>query len=161
PPFDAPPGYVTTIPPGQPYNVIPIPGGIFLERFHSSPFGYAQGGTALSIIVGANRTSYYFYVPPSSYLRQARTSCAPGSKHPAQLIIHWDAYFNIGDISPAHGLPAHVDTISFPVVGRNGPGRGSFTAFQGQLHYAVRDAFGTTDLGIARIQYINPIPNAS
>jgi hypothetical protein len=82
--------------------------------------------------------------------------------NPTRLVIHWDAYFDIGDISPAHGLPAHIDTIAFPVAGRNAPGPGSFSAFQGQLHYAIRNiATGqTTDLGVGRIQYFNPIRGA-
>lgn len=84
-PFNAPFGFVTT----GVRNVPPGPGGgLFLQRWHLSPDGYAEGGTGLRIFNTAS--SYLLQVPVNTYLLQRRNACFAGAP-PAELFIHWDA----------------------------------------------------------------------
>lgn len=152
-PLAAPPGFVSTglqrFGPGQ---------SMFLQRFHFSPEGYAEGGTALGLIV-PNAISYFFSVPTNSYLFQARSACNAGSL-PAVMRIRFDAKFTTG----AAGLPAHIACLQYPVVGRNGPGAGSFTAFEGSLTFGFRDPFPNSPITIVRtlvIRYVDRRPGAA
>jgi hypothetical protein len=153
PPFNAPFGFVTT-------GVRNIPigpgGGIFLQRWHLSPLGYAEGGTALRVLAGPQ--FYFFNVPTNSYLIQRRNAaCAPGDP-PAELFTHFDAVFRLGP----NGLPAHFATMGYPVVGRNAPGPGSYSIFWARLMFGFRDGPGgaITSLGSATIAYSDFRPGA-
>jgi len=127
PPLNASPGFVTT---GQ--QRVPVNGPyLFLQRWHLSPQGYAEGGTAIRVLQAP--FSYWFQVPTNSYLLQRRNACALGAL-PAELFTHFDAVFNIG----AGGFPAHIATMAYPVVGQNGPGAGSYSIFWARLRFGMR-----------------------
>lgn len=154
-------GY-TRLPPANsnpPYASINLNNTLFLRRWHFNRTrdvgGFAAGGTALRVIE-PTPTSYVFYVPPTTYLTQRRFSCIPDSR-PARLHIHWDAYFTLD----AGGLPAHTDVWTFPMVGRNTSGVGSYSEIKFQLHYAYRDLNGANqvELGAVSDGFRDPIPS--
>src|SRR5205823_6594617 len=78
---------------------------------------------------------------------------------PAVLFIHFDAVFYLD----AGGFPAHIAQLSYPVVGRNGPGPGSYSSFTGRLMFGMRPATGAaiTRFGSSTIAYRNNIPGAA
>lgn len=151
PPFGGPPGFVTTG-----VQPIPINGAyLFLNRFHASPQGYAEGATAIRAL--AAPFSYWFQVPTNSFLLQRRNACFAGAP-PAELFTHFDAVFQTG----AAGLPAHIATLSYPVVGRNQFGAGSFSLFWARLTFGMRPFPGgpITFIGTGIIGYSDFRPGA-
>ena len=55
-PFDRPYGYMTTPLNVSGFTPMPLPGGLALQRWHLSPDGYAEGGTAVNVVVPAPST---------------------------------------------------------------------------------------------------------
>lgn len=152
PPLNASPGFVST---GT--QRIPVNGAyLFLQRWHLSPQGYAEGGTAIRVLQAP--FSYWFQVPTNSYLFQRRNTCVGGDL-PAELFTHFDAVFNIG----AGGFPAHIATMGYPVVGRNGPGAGSYSIFWARLRFGMRQGPNApiTFTGTAVIAYFDFRPGAA
>lgn len=152
PPVNAAPGFV-----GTGVQRIPVNGAyLFLQRWHLSPQGYAEGGTAIRVLQAP--LSYWFQVPTNSYLFQRRNApCAVGAL-PAELFTHFDAVFNIGP----GGFPAHIATMGYPVVGRNGPGAGSYSLFWARLTFGMRPGPNAAIIptGAAVISYSNFQPGA-
>ncbi|HEV8582553.1 MAG TPA: putative Ig domain-containing protein [Thermoanaerobaculia bacterium] len=153
PPLNAPPGFVTT-------GIVPIPigpaGGIFLQRFHLAPQGYAEGGTGVRVLTAP--LGYFFHVPTTSYLLQRRNApCAPADL-PAELFTHFDAVFQLGP----GGFPGHIARLAYPVVGRNAPGPGSYSVFFARLTFGARPfpGAGIVNLGQAWIGYFDFRPGA-
>ncbi len=152
PPVNAAPGFVSTG-----VQRIPVNGNyLFLQRWHLSPQGYAEGGTAIRVLQAP--LSYWFQVPTNSYLFQRRNACAFGAL-PAELFTHFDAVFNIG----GGGFPAHIATMGYPVVGQNGPGAGSYSLFWARLMFGMRPGpnAAITYTGTAVIAYSNFQPGAA
>jgi hypothetical protein len=150
-PFNAPFGFVTT----GVRNVPPGPGGgLFLQRWHLSPDGYAEGGTGLRIFNTAS--SYLFQVPVNTYLLQRRNACFAGAR-PAELFIHWDAHFRMGNQGFPPGGGPNFTFMSYPVVGRNAPGAGSYSVFFARLHFQSPGVFDRT----ASIGYSDFRPGAA
>jgi Putative Ig domain len=152
--FNAPFGFVTT---GAQNIPVGPGGGLFLQRWHLSPLGYAEGETGIRVLTGPQ--SYFFNVPANSDLIQRRNvACLPGDP-PAELLTHFDAVFRLGP----NGLPAHFATLAYPVVGQNAPGPGSSSVFWARLTFGYRDGVGgaITPLGAAVISYSDFRPGAA
>lgn len=152
PPLNASPGFVSTG-----LQRVPVNGGyLFLQRWHLSPQGYAEGGTAIRILQAP--LSYWFQVPTNSYLLQRRNTCLAGDL-PAELFTHFDAVFNIG----AGGFPAHIATMGYPVAGQNGPGAGSYSIFWARLRFGMRPGPNApiTFTGTGVIAYFDFRPGAA
>ena len=135
--------------------VNPIPaGGIFLERFYNPlAFGTSRGGTALRVLISANRMGYFFAVPINSYLQQLRRSCPLfGATPPAFIKIHFDIHFDIG---PA-GLAGGPFLIAYPLSVANTFGLGSYSAFQ--THFMFAEVVGGVQIPIGQGGFTSRFP---